>query len=311
MLETVVYLGVDVAKNDLQCFLGKRSFRVANSPAGFARLLERVQAANASVHVICEATGAYQNAMVDFLHHHCIPVSVLNPLHARHFARSRGALAKTDAMDARQLAEFGRANQPAPTPAPPEYQRRLKALVAQRDRLVTVRAEEKKRLQQSCEDPCTEQIQRCITFYDSEIKKLDNDLKAFTAATPELATRVVRLESVPGVGTCAAHTLMAYLPELGTLNRRSIAKLAGIAPLNCDSGQFRGQRHIHGGRAEVRRILYLAANVAKRFYPPLRDFYTKLKAQNKPFKVAIIAVARKLLILLNSMIKNPDFSLAP
>jgi transposase len=306
-----VYLGADVSKATIDCRLLDQAFTVSNDAAGFAQLLARLPAASSTlVHVICEATGGYQNALVAALHEHGLALSVLNPRQVRDFARSRGILAKTDRLDAQVLADFGRANSPKPDRPKPAHLQRLAALLAARDQLVATRAEHKTRLHSIEDRWLLAQVTRTISFYDREIKKLEAQLLALRAAHPDLLTNAQRLDQVAGLDWRGALGLLGYLPELGTLSRRAIAKLAGLAPLNYDSGQFRGQRHIAGGRAPARRLLYLASLTAIRKNSLLKTFFQKLRAAGKPSKLALTAVARKLLILLNSALKNPKISLA-
>jgi transposase len=308
----VVYVGADVSKASIDFRFQDQSFKLPNSCSGFSKLKARLLPleGKALPHVICEATGGYQNALVDYLHEHSIAFSVINPRQARDFARSRGILAKTDLLDAQVLAAYGASNSPAPQNPRPPHMRRLAALLGARDHFVASRTEEKNRLQQ-CEDSWLRtQMERTIAFFDREIKKLEAQLLALRDSDPTLKANADRLDQVAGLDWRGSLGLLGYLPELGSLNRRAVAKLAGLAPLNHDSGQFRGQRHIAGGRAQVRRLLYLASLSAIRYNRIFKDFYTKLRAAGKPGKVALTAVARKLLVLLNSALKNPNLSLA-
>jgi transposase len=308
----IVYVGADVSKASIDFRFHDQAFSIPNGPSGFSKFIARLLPLQGKgiAHIVCEATGGYQNALVDFLHEHSIALSVINPRQVRDFARSRGILAKTDRLDAQVLADYGAANSPAPQNPRPLHMRRLAALLAARDHLVASRTQEKTRLQQ-CEDSWLRaQIQRAVAFFDREIKKIEAQLLALRDSDPALKANADRLDQVAGLDWRGSLGLLGYLPELGSLNRRAIAKLAGLAPLNHDSGQFRGQRHIAGGRAPVRRLLYLASLSAIRLNPIFKDFYTKLRAAGKPGKVALTAVARKLLVLLNSALKNPNISLA-
>ncbi len=308
----IVYIGADISKSTIDFRFRDQSFTLPNSPAGFLQLQTRIKPLQVQFrpHLICEATGGYQNALVESLHKHSIPLSVINPRQVRHFARSRGILAKTDRLDARVLADFGAANSPAPQEPIPAHLQRLASLLAARDHLVSSRAVEKTRLHQCQDSWLLAQIRRTIAFFDREVKKLEAQILALRDANPALKANADRLDQVAGIDWRGAVGLLGLLPELGTLNRRAIAKLAGLAPLNQDSGQYRGQRHISGGRAPVRRLLYLASLSAIRYNPIFKTFYKKLRAAGKPGKVALIAVARKLLVLLNSALKNPQLSLA-
>ena len=308
-----VYLGADVSKASIDCRLLDQAFTLTNDRDGWRQLaarLRKFRKTHGVIHVICEATGGYQDALVALLQEEQIAVSVVNPRQVRDFARSRGILAKTDRLDAQVLAAFGLANTPAPTPPKPAHLQRLAVLLAARDHLVSARAEQKTRRHQIADRWLQAQAERTIAFYDREIKKLETQLQALRDADAQLQTKVARLDEVAGLDWRGALALAGYLPELGTLNRRAIAKLAGLAPLNYDSGQLRGQRHIAGGRAPVRRLLYLATLSAVRKNHLLKTFFKKLRDAGKPSKVALIATARKLLTLLNAALKNPNLSLA-
>jgi transposase len=312
MPNPVVYIGADVSKDSIDFRCQDQSFSLPNSPSGFAQLQARLDPllAQHRLHVVCEATGGYQNALVAYLHTHAIALSVINPRQVRDFARSRGILAKTDRLDARVLADFGAANAPAPQAPRPAHLQRLALLLNARDHLVAARAQEKTRLHQCQDSWLRAQLKRALAFFDREIKKLETQLLALRAADSTLQAHCDRLDQAAGIDWRSALGLLGHLPEIGTLNRGAIAKLAGLAPLNHDSGQMRGQRHIAGGRAPVRRILYLASLSAIRHNSVFKTFFKKLRAAGKPAKVALTAVARKLLVLLNSALKNPDLSLA-
>lgn len=306
-----VYLGADIAKATIDCRWLNQVLSISNDPAGFADLLGRIQSSPARlIHVICEATGGYQKHFVDFLQAQGIPVSVVNPRQVRDFARSRNILAKTDRIDARVLCAYGQTNTPQPNAPKPAHYQRLSALLTQRSHLVAQRALEKTRLHQIDDRWLRAQTERTIGFHDREIKKLEAQLLALRDADPQLLAKAERLDQAAGIDWRTALSLVGFMPELGTLSRRAVAKLAGLAPLNRDSGQYRGQRHISGGRAPVRRLLYLASLNAIRRNSIFKAFFQKLRAAGKPGKVALIAVARKLLILLNSSLQNPKISLA-
>ncbi|RYY82148.1 MAG: IS110 family transposase [Chitinophagaceae bacterium] len=306
-----VYLGADVSKATIDCRLLDQAFTITNDPAGLAKLVTRLRPlSDRVVHVVCEATGGYQNKLVAYLHDKNIPVSVINPRQVRDFARSRGILAKTDKLDARVLADFGATNTPKADAPKAAHLQRLSSLLTARDHLVAQRAAEKTRLPQIEDRWLLNQTKRTINFYTREITKLETELTTLRDAHPELKTKAERLQQAAGVGTQCALGLLGYMPELGTLSRSAVAKLAGLAPLNHDSGQMRGQRHISGGRSQVRRLLYLSSLNAIRRNSILKAFYQKLRAAGKSGKVALTAVARKLLVLLNSALKNPELSLA-
>jgi transposase len=308
----IVYIGADVSKASIDFRFQDQAFSLPNGSSGFSKLKARLLPLEGKTlaHVVCEATGGYQNALVDYLHKHSIACSVINPRQVRDFARSRGILAKTDRLDAQVLAAYGAANTPAPQAPKAPHMQRLAALLAARDHFVAARTQEKNRLH-LCEDSWLRaQIGRTVAFFDREIKKLETQLLALRDSEPTLKANADRLDQVAGLDWRGSLGLLGWLPELGTLNRRAIAKLAGLAPLNYDSGQLRGQRHIAGGRAPARRLLYLAALSAVRYNHTFKTFYQKLRAAGKPPKVGLIAVARKLLVLLNSALQNPNLSLA-
>jgi transposase len=306
-----VYLGVDVSKVTIDCRIADQVFSITNDKTGFAKLDTRLRPFTThGVHVICEATGGYQNKLVAHLHSREIAVSVVNPRQVRDFARSRNILAKTDRIDAQVLADFGAANSPAPTAPAPAHLQRLTALLSARDHSVAQRATEKTRLAQIEDAWLCAQTERVIRFLTREIEKTEAQIKALCAKHDDLQRKADRLQEAAGVGWYSAVGLLGYMPELGTLSRGAVAKLAGLAPLNHDSGQYRGQRHISGGRPAVRRLLYLASLAAIRKNSILRAFFEKLRKNGKAGKLALTAVARKLLILLNSALKNPTLCLA-
>lgn len=300
----LVYLGVDVSKNSLDvCFLSQ-SVSLPNCAAGIHKLLKLIAKHSGSVQVICEATGGYERALTKALHLKEIRLSVVNPRLPRDFARAHNRLAKTDRIDAAMLAAFGAAMKPALTPAPSPSTERLAALVSQRDALVEERARHKTRLRQATDRWLREQTARLIAHLVTEISKLEALMRKLVEADAALAKKAARLDEAAGIDWRSAISLCAHMPELGTLKREQAAALAGLAPFNRDSGQWRGQRHISGGRAPVRRTLYLASLTAARKNTILKSFYQRLRSAGKPAKLALTAVSRKLLVLLNAALKN-------
>jgi transposase len=310
MSPDIVYLGVDVSSESLDACLLGNSFAEPNSARGVRKLIKRISKHTGTLHVVCEATGGYERALVAALQAQLIPVSVINPRLARDFARAQNRLAKTDRIDAAVLADYGAAMSPAPTPSPDAATQRLALLVSQRDSLVEERARHKTRLRQATDSWLRNQIKRLIACLSAEISKLESLMRKSAAASAELASKAARLDEAAGIDWRSALCLCAYMPELGSLTRGQAAALAGLAPFNRDSGQWRGQRHISGGPAPVRRTLYLASLHAVRKNPILKAFYQRLRDAGKPAKVALTAVARKLLLLLNAALKNPKISLA-
>lgn len=305
-----VYLGVDVSKDSLEVAFLSQNHSFPNTPCGVRKLRNLIAKHPRSVQVICEATGGYERLMVQALHEGKIPLSLVNPRLPRDFARAQNRLAKTDRIDASILAAYGSALKPATTPPADPATARLALLVAQRDSLVEERARYKTRLRQHADLWLAAQIRRLMTNLNLEIVKLETLMREVAAENAALQARSQRLDEAAGIDWRSALCLCAHMPELGSLKREQAAALAGLAPFNRDSGQWRGQRRISGGRAPVRRTLYLASLNAVRKNPVFKAFYQRLRTAGKPAKVALIAVARKLLILLNAALKNPQISLA-
>jgi transposase len=298
------YLGVDVAQDTL-AVAGASPAQVCNQPAALRAWLTTLRTAQPTLHLICEATGRHHHALQVVAAEGGVPLSVINPRHARHFARSLGRLEKTDPIDAAVLQRLGQSLQPAPTPPPPGGLRQLQDLLVVRQALVEEQTAWANR--QALLSPVAARL--CVRRQRTRAKELAEvetqiQLMLATPAAEPLLLRVQTLCLVCGVGERIAWALVAGLAELGQCNRRRIAKLAGLAPLNSDSGQWRGARHIAHGRAPVRRALYQAAVVAARHNEHLRPLYQRLRAQGRPAKVAYVAVARKLLVFLNRILKD-------
>ena len=306
---TPVYAGLDIAKASLQLHLQSNSYDLPNTPEGYTQLIKRM-AAVPGVHLICEATGGYERAVVAALQAAALPVSVINPARVRQFARASGRLAKTDPIDAAVLTAFGHAFAPESTPARTATQIKLAALVTRRAQLLELHVAERQRAD-TCADPALSKLfTPWLAQMVKQISKVEALLEALVAGQESLAAQVQRLDDITGVGRLTAVMVLATLPELGTLNRQQAAALAGLCPYNRDSGQWAGKRSISGGRAEVRRSLYMAALSASRSNHLLKPFYDRLIAAGKPAKVALTAVMRKLVVLMNHLLKNPKFSLA-
>jgi transposase len=300
-----VHLGADVSKAtiDLGCPSLILPASIPNTPVGFRLLLKVLSKSPSPVHVVCEATGPYHKAFVTALHQGQIAVSVVNPRLPRDFARARGQLAKTDAIDALLLADYGRTMQPAPTPRPDAQMTLLDDLVTRRSQLVEDRAREKTRLQQTTNGEALASLKLHLRHLDGQIEKLLARIAEVVESTPALRAKVSRLVQVQGVAALTASALLAAMPELGTLSKNEVTALAGLAPFNRDRGAFRGTRSIRGGRSEVRRALYMAALSASRCNPILKAVYQRLRTAGKAHKVALTAVMRKLLVYLNSLLK--------
>lgn len=299
-----IFIGIDVCKQwlDIAVEAESNTQRVANTSAAFGDWLTQRGAPNA-LHVIVEATGGYEGVVAEECHARGVTYSIVNPLNARRFAQATGAFAKTDTVDARVLAAFGRAVPQRPTVRLSPERAHLRELVERRRQLLEQSTAEKNR-RKLASAALGESIERHIAWLSAEVAELDAAISAAIAASESLQEHAVRLGSVKGVGAVTVATLLALLPELGTLDRRAIAALVGLAPFANDSGSRRGHRRIYGGRAAVRSVLYMAAMVASRCNPPLRAMYLRLVERGKPTKVAITAVARKLLTILNAMTRD-------
>jgi transposase len=303
-MSSQVFVGIDVAKAQLDIALrpsGER-WAVTNDDAGIAALVTRLQAIAPQL-IVLEATGTYQRAAVAALSVAGLPVAVVNPRQARDFAKATGQLAKTDALDARALAHFAEAVRPMPRPLPDTQADELRALLARRRQLVIMRTAEQNRLG-SALPRLQPDIQAHIAWLNTRLTTLDDDLDTTLRASPVWQEREELLRSVPGIGPVCARTLLLDLPELGTLSRQRLAALVGVAPLNRDSGTLRGSRTTWGGRAHVRATLYMSTLVAVRYNPLLKAFYERLRAAGKAAKVALTACMRKLLTILNAMMKH-------
>lgn len=297
--------GVDVSKAELHvCLLpsGRRAV-FPNAPKGF-RALARFLSPHEPIRVLLEATGGLETPAADALAKAGLPVSVVNPAFARSHARSLGRRAKTDRVDARDLARFAQSRAfPLWTPLSDE-QKRFKALFVRLDRLVAARAAERTRLRQERDALAKQSIERMIRCYGREIARVEDRLRRALDDLPELRAKAELLRTAAGVGERVACALLAWLPELGSMTRGQAAALAGVAPIANQSGGFDGKRSIGGGRAAVRAYLYMAALTAKRFNPTIRAFYERLVADAKPKKVALAACMRKLLVALNVMLRD-------
>lgn len=303
-----VNVGVDVGQAELVVAVAGigGTWSVPNEPAGHRVLVERLRGL-APARIVLEPTGGYERLVVGALAAAGLPVIVVNARQVRDFARATGQLAKTDALDAQVLARFAAQVQPESRPLADEAQQALDALMLRRRQLVEMLVAEKLRRAQATGRSCyalRKAIEKHIRFLERELRETDTDLGVLIEASPVWRKKDALLQSVPGIGAITARTLLAELPELGTLSREAIAKLVGVAPLNAESGRWRGTRHIWGGRAVVRTALYMAALAASRYNPALRVFYRRLVAKGKPKKVALIACARKLLILLNQLLRT-------
>lgn len=302
------FVGVDVAKAWLDVAVraggapAEPTWRVANTAAAWPSLVDRLRALAPAV-LVLEATGGYERGVVATLAAAGLPVVVVNPRHVRDFAKATGKLAKTDTLDAQVLAHFAEALHPTPRPLSDAATQQLTALLARRAQMVGMLTAEKNRRQQAA-SRVRPSIEAHITWLQAALDDLHREVDALLQASPVWREREDLLRSVPGVGPILALTLLAELPELGTLSHKQLAALVGIAPLNRDSGATRGKRLIWGGRARVRTALYMSSMSAVRYNPLLRAFWTRLREQGKPAKVALVACMHKLLTILNAMLKQ-------
>ena len=304
----MTYVGIDVSKNSLEVFhpswAKSRSF--PNTPHGHQLLLKELPA-GLSCHFVLEPTAGYEAAFVTRLHGLGLALSLVNPVQARAFATASKKIAKTDPIDAKSLAEFGLTHRPEPTPPCSSTQRRLKAMSRRRASLVAKRTRELANLDHEPDPFVRADIKSLIRVLDGRITKFEREIVALIASDADASKRCSRLQELKGVGPVLAHTLVAEMPELGLLNDRQITALAGLAPYNRDSGKWKGQRFVQGGRSRVRRALFMPALTAIKHNPVLKAFYHRLIAKGKPHKIALTATMRKLLCVLNRMIADPQF----
>jgi transposase len=300
---TAVHAGLDIAKATLQLHLQGRQQVLSNSPAGHRQLVTRLRAVP-GVHVVCEATGGYERAAVAALHTADLPVSVLNPAQVRHFALAQGRRAKNDPLDAAVLTAYGRALRPQATPVPDACLAELRALVQWRNHLKDQLAAARNQGEHATLPYVQKQQAKLVKYLAAQMEKVEAELAAALERAPATQQQVHRLTQLDGVRTLTAVSVLSQLPELGQLNRGEVAALAGLAPWTRQSGPWEGQRHIGGGRAAVRRALYMAAvSLARLAHTTLGSFYRRLRDAGKPAKVALTAVMRKLLIQMNHVLK--------
>lgn len=305
MKKEKVYVGIDVAKARLDVAWEQTSWQVRNNADGHRTLVKRLKKIRAaSIHVICEASGGYERALLLALEHDAIDFSLVQASRVRQYARACGLLAKTDAIDAQLLARFGQAVAPPPSKNLPPVQRQLRELEDHRRHLVGVLVAQQNRSAQLSDKTLLRLDTQLTVHLRKQIAQIEALLNASIEQNQELCAKARKLTAVVGVGPRTATLLLAQMPELGQLNRRQAAALAGLAPFNRDSGSLIGKRAIFGGRRAVRCGLYMAALVAARRNPFLAPFYQRLRRAGKPPKVALTAIMRKLLIALNSSLKT-------
>ena len=298
------YVGIDIAKDsmDVTVHEGKETWVYTNDEQGLAKLVSKMKKLIPCL-IVMESTGSYELAVASELHSQGFPVAVVNPRHIRDFARSVGILAKTDVLDAKVIARYAAQVQPTPRALPEEEAKRLGVIMARRRQIIAMRTAEKNRLHQA--DPAVKEgIKEHIDWLNQKLDDIDKELGRMIESNPEWKEKNDIIQSVPGVGPNLAMTLLSDFPELGSLNRKQIASLSGLAPFNRDSGKMRGKRTIWGGRSSVRSASYMSAFSAIRWNPLLKTFYQRLRTAGKLRKVAMVACMRKLLCLLNAMLRN-------
>jgi transposase len=297
------YVGVDVSKDNLDIAINteKGSSRLSNNGAGIKKAIEYLRGIS-PILIVFEATGGLELPLWQALTEAGIAASPVNPRQIRNFAKAKGVLAKTDTIDARIIAQYAAAMQPQPLAFPDTQE--LKEMIARRSQLIDMLTAEKNRLKAARKTRIQQDIKVNIEWLKSRLNGVDKDLGSAIKANPEWRKKYEILESTPGIGNTTAASLIAGFAELGNLNRHQVAALAGVAPINRDSGMMRGKRIIWGGRPRIRAALYMATLVATRYNPVIKAFYQRLCAAGKAKKVALTACMRKLLLILNSMLKN-------
>lgn len=310
---TIIYLGLDVSKGKLDLSgtennkIGHQTFK--NTPKGIQELMNFLKTLTPSLQIILEPTGNYERDVIEALGTAQIDFSRVNAYQVRAFATGAVQLAKTDAIDALILAKFGEHRQPNPTQALNKDHEELRALYDRRGQLINARTRESNRLETVLPTMKTH-LKKSLNFINAQLEEIEAMISEYFSAHSETQEKINRLQSVIGVGKQTATAFAVYMPELGQISDKTAAALVGVAPFNRDSGKTFKRRSIQRGRPQVRRVLYMAAVSASRSNRFLKEFYLRLRTQGKPTKVALVAVMRKLVMLLNHMLKNPNFSLA-
>ena len=299
------FVGIDVAKQSAEVFIApaRTRFSFANNAEGIAQLLEQLPAPGACL-VVVEATGGYERRIVAELVDAGHRVALANPRQVRDYARGLGVLAKTDKIDAQVIARFAEGVKPRQVEKLSEKQAEIEQLVTRRRQLVKLRATEKCRLDTAASRTVLKSLKKMIEMLDQQIEQIEDEIQEHIQSDEELTAKATLLQSVAGVGPATSNALVAEVPELGRLSRQKISALLGVAPFNDESGTTHHKRSCWGGRAPVRSTLYMAALSARSFNPRIREFARRLEAQGKPFKVVMVACMRKLLVILNTMVKN-------
>jgi len=306
---TNVWVGVDVSKDtlDIHLYPLNKSFKITNTKVGIEKFVNQELSKFDVKQTTCEATGSYEKVFATTFKKHGYPVWVVHPQRIKGYIISTGCRSKNDKIDAKKIAEFASKNPPDYTAQErTENQEILRALVNRRDDLTKSLAEEKTRYQQPAHEPCRPSIESLMEHLESQIKVIEKQIKDILKKDEELSAKAQLLESIPGVGVMSATMLLSWFPELGLVSNRAIASLAGLSPFERSSGKYVGKRYIGGGRSLPRKMLYMCALSAIQYYQPLKEFYKRLIAKNKPFKVAIVAVMRKLIVLANTLLRKGE-----
>ncbi len=309
-MNSEAFVGVDVSKDrlDVNVLPSNDAHQFANDDAGIIQLIKLLKKVVPKL-IVFESTGGIEMPAISSLIEHQLPVVMVNPRQIRDFAKATGRLAKTDALDAQTIARFARDVRPELRPLKDEHTQLLSALNARRRQIVDMLVAEKNRLH-TAHKKNKKSIHKHIQWLEKSLANINDDIDKTIKKSPAWRENDKILQSFKGVGPVVSATLLCDLPELGTLDRKKIATLVGVAPLNCDSGRYRGTRRIKGGRANVRRQLYMAAVAAARHNPAIKDFYNRLIEAGKPPKLALTACMRKILTILNAMMKNQSYWIA-
>ena len=309
MSESVVYVGADVAKDSIVWDFGGECVSLPNSTAGCVKAFARLQRPGTNVHIVCEPTGGYERTLLKAAAKHGRAVCLVNALRVRQHARASGVLAKTDGLDAEVLSAYGRAHRPPVRAERSDERRALVDLTTRRQQLKQMRLAENNRLAQADVPAIRASVQTLLRALDRQLERVEKQLRELVGTQSSWSASIDRLCQVKCVGWLTACAIFSLMPELGTLDDRQAASLAGVAPFNADSGKHRGRRRIQSGRPAIRTALYMAALAGIRHNPVFKAAYQRLRQNGKPGKVALTAIMRKLIILLNRLIKNPDFAL--
>ncbi len=304
------YLGVDVSKSKLDLF-DPRSGQYQCYPytkPGLQRLFRQAHKLPGAFHIVCEPSGGYEKSLIKQSHELGVPVCVVNPRQIRDYARAKGQLAKTDAIDAKLLSDYGATFKPEPQPPASPVQEELSAAVRRKEALTRQLVREKNAMEKATDKFVRADIKASLTHIQKRVALCDKRIKELIASDEQLKAKSKRITAIKGLGIAAAATLIAEVPELGSITDKQAASLVGVAPLNRDSGKWRGQRTIHGGRRIARRALFMPALCSVTHNPILREFYRGLIARNKPHHLAMTAVMRKIVCLVNKTLSNPNFN---